>query len=903
VAPGVDADQDPLSYEFEIYADEALTDLVANGRTSAPQWQLPSDLADKTRYYWRARAVDPHDAAGDWMAPVPVFVKAVDVEPPAHIRLRVLTAAGEPIAGIYVYAFTESGIYTGNRALTDDTGTALFESADFDDGSYVFRVDYRGHHFWSDPLGLPGTYALEVTIALQPVALTVTAAAGPVAGAKVYLFSPGGVYLGTYALTDADGRVTFDLPVGKAFKFRTDILGNRYWSDEVVVAVGGSSTVVETGGGRLQVTLQKADDEPMAGIRLYLFSDTGSYLGRVETTDEQGRAAFDLSRGTYRLRADYLGYRFWSQDTPVVTDTAVAMTIGHHDTELTVSGVFLEEPVPLQDVGVYLFNPAGSYLGSSAATDENGKVLFSLPEKAFQVRADVLGGRFWSPEFTAGPTGQSVALEIPMAAAQVSVTGAGLPREGVPVYLFSEVGSYLGRSESTDADGRVAFQVPEGKYNFRADYQGSRFWSGPQYLARDQVTPVNISAGGGAFTLKVQTGGQQPLPGVRVHVFNSSGAYIGLTGAADENGEAGFDLSDGTYRLRVDYLGQQFWSDPVTVPEDLSTGVTIAQAPVALTVTTAAGPADGVQVYLFSPDGAYLGRCGRTDAAGQAVFDLPVGRSFKFRADIPGGRYWSDVTQVAENGNSLPLDAGGGHLQIGIEKSPGIPLENIRVSLFSEAGNYLGRTETTDVSGAAGFDVPQASYRLRADYLGYRFWTELYHVEADVSGTLTISHRDVTVTVQGTYPSADPLAGVKAYLFNSSGSYVGLSGVTDGDGRVTFSLPDQAFRLRADYLGGQYWSEDFQFRDTTIAIDQGRVDLHVHRSGTNVAGARVYVFSDSGRYLGRCDDTDAGGTLSLVLPAGEFKFRVDEGGGQFWSDTVSLLPDVATPVEMDLDTL
>ena len=44
----------------------------------------------------------------------------------------------------------------------------------------------------------------------------------------------------------------------------------------------------------------------------------------------------------------------------------------------------------------------------------------------------------------------------------------------------------------------------------------------------------------------------------------------------DTQGQVAFDLSDGDYKFRADYLGYQFWSAVSTVPTTLSDVLTIA---------------------------------------------------------------------------------------------------------------------------------------------------------------------------------------------------------------------------------------------------------------------------------------------------------------------------------------
>ncbi len=84
-----DADCQALRYVFEVYADAQLTTLVtataAGGEAeddNTTAWQASSLLNDNTDYYWRARAVDFHGAAGPWSATVSFFVNTAN-DPPA----------------------------------------------------------------------------------------------------------------------------------------------------------------------------------------------------------------------------------------------------------------------------------------------------------------------------------------------------------------------------------------------------------------------------------------------------------------------------------------------------------------------------------------------------------------------------------------------------------------------------------------------------------------------------------------------------------------------------------------------------------------------------------------------------------------------------------------------------
>jgi YD repeat-containing protein len=579
----------------------------------------------------------------------------VTVLPPAEFVVTVGTSQGTKISGVKVYAFTAAGSYTGKSVTTDSNGTGSFPHQDLPDGAYKFRVDYLGYQFWSEAVTIPAVSSVEMTISVEQVEVTVTTASGPATGIKVYLFTESGTYLGLNQTTDAEGKVSFTLPVGKNYKFRADVAGSQYWSDVITVAAGGANQVaVSSGGGQLQITIQKAAGMPLAGIKAYLFSASGTYLGLSQTTDASGKVAFPAPAGTYKVRADYLGYQFWSEETQVTGDTAITLAIPHQAVQVTVQGSFQGTVEPFASVKVYLFTAAGTYLGQSLQTNAQGMVTFDLPEKSYKVRADYLGQQYWSAELV----WQNKTIAIALADAEITVTGAGMPQQGIKVYCFSASGTYLGLNQATDQAGNVVFRLPATSYKFRVDYQGSQYWSAESILTADQTNPITVSVGGGVFTVQVLTGPTAPLVGVKCYAFTSTGTYLGMSGQTDANGAVAFALANGAYKFRADYLGYQFWSEVTTIPAASSVEVTIPEAQVEVAVTTASGPAIGVKVYLFTESGTYLGLNQTTDAAGKVSFDLPIGKNYKFRADVAGSQYWSEVITVIDGVNQVAINTG-----------------------------------------------------------------------------------------------------------------------------------------------------------------------------------------------------------------------------------------------------
>ena len=810
-------------------------------------------------------------------------------------EVDVSSSKGSSLSGLKVYSFEESGAYTGYHAATNTDGIAQFNIDDFAEGSYSFRIDYLGAQFWSDTAMLPGDSSVSVFIEEGEVVVDVTTGLSPLTDIKVYLFNAQGAYLGRYDLTDSNGQVSFFIPTDMEVKFR----------------------------------------------------------------------------------ADYSGYQFWSVPTVVTPFMPIILDILHQSVNIVINGEFQGENQPLDGINVYLFKPPESYLGRYEVTDVNGSVIFNLPEQAFKVRVDYLGQRFWSDEFTH----QNTTVSIPMADAEVLVTGGGIPLPGLRIYVFSQSGSYLGIYGTSDQTGTVIFRLPAGNYKFRADYQGNQFWSLEEIILADVVNPVSISTGGGNFSFTLQKGISNPLEGVNCYVFNETGAYLGINATTDSNGTVDFALANGDYQIRADYMGYQFWGGVYEIPATLAAAYQIDHTDVTISINGAyqgaSTPLEDIRVYLFKPSGNYLGLYEETDIAGQVVFNLP-GQPYKVRADYLGRQYWSEEFTAEAAVVSVPM-ADADILVTG----SGLPLSNVMVYVFSQSGAYLGIHDTTDEDGAALFRLPAAAYKFRADYLGAKywsgevvlqkdivnpidiftgggtfnltvlkdaetplvgvktylfndnnaylgiqattsdnglaifdisegdyqfrvdtlgnqFWSSPYNVPNTLSGVFTIPHQDVTITVQGIDPEPTPLEGIKTYLFSPLSSYLGKDTITDASGRVVFSLPDREFKVRADYLGYQFWSDVFQWQDTILPIYRGTVELHVNRDGTDIAGARVYLFTESGTYLGRYEITDASGRVSFLLPEQNYKFRIDEGGDQYWSDVIAVDSNLPTDVEIAL---
>ncbi len=149
----------------------------------------------------------------------------------------------------------------------------------------------------------------------------------------------------------------------------------------------------------------------------------------------------------------------------------------------------------------------------------------------------------------------------------------------------------------------------------------------------------------------------------------------------------------------------------------------------------------------------------------------------------------------------------------------------------------------------------------------------------------------------------DPLQGVNVYLFTGSGSYQGINQPTDANGQVTFNVPEKDYKVRADYMSQQYWSDVFSWQDVEVDINHGTAVLHVTEASQDLYDVPVYLFTETGSYLSRMERTDTSGQVQFLLPSDSYKFRVDYEGTQYWSDVISVLPHEENSIDLQLELL
>jgi YD repeat-containing protein len=815
---------------------------------------------------------------------------------PDPVLVVVQDTGGTPKQGLPVYVF-DGSTYTGRSGTTNANGEVTLR---LPEGEYDFRVDFNGTQFWNDAFNhcsVPGCTLAGVIVTI-PAVVTVEDSLGmPQAGLPVYAFS-GGIYTGYNGTSDASGQAVFTLPMGD-YRFRADSGGTQFWSgatDHCTIPGCLDATVVVT--VPVTVTVQDTDGVPKAGLPVYVF-DGATYTGFNGTTDASGQVSFTLPEGTYRFRADLNGTQFWSGGSNhcAVPGCSAATVVVTLPVTVTVEDT---DGAPKAGLPVYAFS-GGIYTGYNRTTNASGQAVFTLPQGDYRFRADLNGTQFWSgttdhcaiPDCTEG----SVAVTIP-----VTVTvqdWAGAPLQALPVYAFSG-GSYTGYNKITNASGQAVFTLPQGSYRFRADYQGVQYWSGagdhctiagclevtmvagvaPTATSTPTPTPTETPTDTPAPT---QTPSSTPTP---TETPTPTPTPTDTPAPSPTDTPTPEPPTPEPTATEVGFLGSSARMAKIR-PAPAYAPLSDPAAVVVTVLDTDGLPQQGLPVYVF--DGiSYTGFNATTDEYGQASITLPDG-SYRFRADLNGTQFWSGesnhctIPGCAEAGITVTIP-----VTITVQDTDGLPKEGLPVYAFS-GGSYTGYNAGTNAAGQVQLTLPQGDYRFRADLNGTQFWSgETDHCALPGCETATlVVTLPVTVTVSDT--DAVPQEGLPVYVFDEA-AYTGYNGVTDADGEVVFTLPQGDYRFRSDLYGIQFWSGTTDHcalpgcTEASITVTIPVTVTVQSETGSPYPDLPVYAF-DGESYTGYHGTSDASGQVVFTLPVGDYRFRADYDGVQFWSGT------------------
>lgn len=439
---------------------------------------------------------------------------------------------------------------------------------------------------------------------------------------------------------------------------------------------------------------------------------------------------------------------------------------------------------------------------------------------------------------------------------------------------------------------------------------------------RLQAVERSQTAGAGPtirLTVVDTSGALQFGKAVQVYDGENETSYQTIT---DANGQAVVTLPVGSYRFRVEIDDVPFWTgeeNHCTIGEcrDL---ILIVPVPVYVSVWDGENSIPGQEVFAYQ-DGQYTGYHGATEADGGFLLRLPEG-GYSFKTEYNGHEYWSD---------GVCLLPGCWGVTINVDPSVTVTvLDNLNLQQPGvEVVAFDGETETeysgvTDENGQVQLNLPDESYRFRAEFNGAYYWSGTENhctVPECLSATVNVILPVVVTVLDAT---ETPQAGLTVSAFDGE-TDTGLSAVTDEDGRAFIAnLQAGDYRFKTTYNAVEYWSDvqdhctipectgasitvgSMGFLPSTIfASVKPTTALHpVYALGQsprpllappndvivtvlNTAeepqeGLTVYAF-DGETYTGFSGITDSAGEVLFTLPDGNYRFSADLNGTAFWS--------------------
>jgi RHS repeat-associated protein len=884
--------------------------------------------------------------------------------------VRVATTSGATPEGLPVYAFDAHDQYTGFAATTDSQGQARFHRDDFGQGPYRFRVDYLGHQVWTEPVVVRASRGIVLVIEKVVVDVQAVLNGATADGVPVYAFTSAGEYLGLFGMTDSDGRVRFDLPVGGHYMFQAELFAEQYASGPVTITPDSAVVTIDPGGGILKFQIFDDSGSALPGLTTSLYNEAGAFLGVSRIGDSQGEVNYTLAAGRYLVRVDYLGYPFWSDVLAVTADTEERFVLPHHEVRVRVGLKIAEAFLPLSTISCTLFTPEGQRLNVQGRTDDHGEMVFRVPERNYRVRGEYLGQEYWS----ADTTWQDVDVSIAAGQVKVLVMSHGEPLAGVPVHACSLGGVATGLSDETDDTGSVRFTLPAGGYRFLAMHADEQFWSGAVSVTADQLAGTTISTGGGSFVFSVGDNLGHVLEGVRTMLFSASGPYLNQSVHTSSTGEARYGLADGAYRLVAEYLGYEYATEPLNIPavdrhtltiphgeqrilvqrsyldallpavESRVTLTTFDGMPLPLdTLTNAAGlahlvmplrpyrlqaqylgrfysieaipgvdsiihipegvarvvlrqagvPLPGITVRAISDTAPGNPMFGTTNAGGDVTFRLPAGE-YTFKAMADGIEYQGVGTVQVDTIREVVLDVGGSTLSLTVRGDGATVLVGLSCSLYDVGGVPLNRIVHTDENGIAAFTVGTGSYRIKVQYLEQDFWSEPISVPETLSASLHIAHQDLSIEVLTAlnHEVITPLSGMRCYLYavdESGATATGLYTDSDENGMVMFRVPvDRWYRGVVFFIGQEFVSDaGADGVEQRLTVELGTLTVSVTTmTDEPVSDAEVALFTIEGDPLNRTQSTDVFGEARFLVPEGWYRLRMRLDGEEYWSRVI-----------------
>jgi len=362
-----------------------------------------------------------------------------------------------------------------------------------------------------------------------------------------------------------------------------DATGNSLGQVIEAITIEGEPTPTPLPGPKdVLVTVLDQNDTGLSDTVVLAYDGDGAFLAKTGTTGSSGSVIFNqLDPGTYRFRADHQLKAFWSEYIVVPGQNSTIIRI--NGTPITVN-IVNSYGNAMAGIAVYAFNDHDSYLGLESTSSAAGTVSFNLTDGNYKFRADYSGSAYWSPVISV-PETNITSITISLTPVEVRVRDrAGNPIGGLTVdaYLNADGSSQLSSNAVTNAAGIARFELEAGQYRFVTRYQDVDHASNTIEVPSTTSASITVKS---PIRVQVFKKNGTPANNASVYAYEISNGYnfIG-TATSGNDGIAYFSMQDGSLNDgRYMFLAKKTegnkniyaWSDPITIPPDESTSITL----------------------------------------------------------------------------------------------------------------------------------------------------------------------------------------------------------------------------------------------------------------------------------------------------------------------------------------
>jgi prepilin-type N-terminal cleavage/methylation domain-containing protein len=770
----------------------------------------------------------------------------------AGVSVAVLQSDGSAVTGAAVTYLDGSWTSMGT------TGSSGRVTADIDDGTYDFRVSYRGTtNTLADVHVTKGTL---VTFPTVDVRVTLANASGdPQSGGVVAIKSTGGssTSIGT---TGSDGSISANV-LPAAYDVTMTYASNS--STRQNVAVNGPTTVA-FGMNTLTVRLLSAGGAPLAGGSVVVtpVGGTGISLG---ATSASGSVSTTVLDGSYTVAMTYGGAT--TTQTPSVSGPTTV--------------TFQSSAATLQ---IRSSTGGGVSGGDSAlwwrATGSTNWTFAGYPNSSGIVNVTLLSGNY---DFRARWIGQ---LEVQSAVAITPNATVTFQTFAATEHLRSSTGGGVSGGDSAmwakptgtsswffsgypNGSGQVVQQLLAGTYDFRARWIGQLEIRVAVEITED--TTVTFQTFAATEYLRSSTGGGVSGGDSAMWVLPTGTSSWFFSGYPNANGQVVQQLLAGTYDFRARWIGQLEIQSGIAITADTTITFQTYGVTEFLRSSTGGGVSGGDSAMWARPTGTTDWTfSGYPNGSGQVVQQLFAG-TYDFRARWIGQlEIQSAVPVAADTTVTFQTFAATEHLR----SSTGGGVSGGDSAMWARPAG----TSSWFFSGypnGSGQVVQQllaGTYDFRARWIGVLEVQSAVPVAADTTVTFqTFAATELLRSSTGTGLSGGDSAmwvqptGTSSYFF---------SGYPNGSGQVVQQLLAGTYDFRTRWLGMlEVQSGVAIAADTTITFQTAAIDVTVRRTSDNalVSGATTSVITSGGTFF--VGYTNGSGQLTAQVLVGTVSVR------------------------------